>query len=493
MEPTVRSPALAAISSVLLGLPFGSACAQPDVVTPPWDAGLVESPGEADLVAHDAAIDVWSAHLANGIVVHHRHMPGTGIVAIRALVNGGALLEQPEQRGLTEAAVGTAWANYRSPRLTPEHLAGLTVRSDARVDGAKLYVDAEPDRFQAAVAATWALLESPRVERADLAQWRQAALAARTTPEATFRLLADSAILGNGQLAARAGLASVNQLAAAEPDQAQAWLRHLTHTEPIEIGIAGDIEPHEALETAAAWFGTLPDRPRPHAGRHAELRMGEPPASEARGHARTPNGDSIVMLAFFGPDLDQLDDFRAMRLATRIVDQRAALDLAEVGITPQAMRMTVSPGLSLPGRGMAWAHAQLPGDQAGRAARIIDAAFRELATEGPTQPEIDRAAAQTIADLESRLAEPRFWAEVLAQRETYAMPMPPMDEIRQAYRSITPVELRDRVAKYITNDRRVIVLLEAAEAAEARAIRQLRIQIEQRVKMDEPAEVGPPD
>src|SRR5262249_19324605 len=123
---TLPSSADAPTEAALAGLGRAALDVRPDPPAPRAGptASLGAPPGGGTVVEEqeDAATEVWSAWLANGVRLHHRRMTVRRNQATIAItLAGGVIQEGGDNRGITEAAVH-AWnrpatSTLGSPRI----------------------------------------------------------------------------------------------------------------------------------------------------------------------------------------------------------------------------------------------------------------------------------------------------------------------------------------------------------------------------------------
>src|SRR5437867_12419124 len=107
---------------------------------------------------------------------------------------------------------------------------------------------------------------------------------------------------------------SAEQVRAITLDAAQAWLRRLIVTAPIEVAVVGDVDRDPATRLVARYLGALPARPRIGDKTLADLRsLARPRGPISVGESievLTPQG--AVLAGFFGADLRDVRDTRLL-------------------------------------------------------------------------------------------------------------------------------------------------------------------------------------
>jgi hypothetical protein len=157
------------------------------------------------------------------------------------LPHGGAVNVRGAVTSLRDAGVGV------SPPLT------VTVS-----------VSGSPEELETGMQLAYLLMTDPVVEKAALEQWKQqqkqSASMRKMVPEGILSDLASETIFPKSEI--RVKSLEVTEIERATPEAAQAWLRTILATGPIEVSVVGDIDQARAMELVQRYVGSLPKRPR---------------------------------------------------------------------------------------------------------------------------------------------------------------------------------------------------------------------------------------
>jgi zinc protease len=194
-------------------------------------------------------------------------------------------------------------------------------------------------------------------------------------------------------------IGAADDLRAMRLEDVQTFFRTYYHPANASLALAGDIETTRALELADQYFGDLPAGVRPSPVRAAaslprEVRLVledrvELPRLYIAWHspAMFANGDAEMDLV-----ADLLANGKTSRLyRTLVYDKRIALDVSASQSSREIASFFVVVATAAPGQSLA------------DLAAVIDAALRQVGDEGPTDAEMERAAAQVEAHFMYRL------------------------------------------------------------------------------------------
>ena len=260
-----------------------------------------------------AGSGVTSARLDNGVKVHHRFMDQRKNEATVAItLAGGVIQEDGGNRGITEAAA-QAWERPATSTLSSPQIESLMTGKKVRVssgvggDALTLTVSGNPADLEAGLQLAYLLLTDPVIEAAALEQWKEKeiqAIAARKR-EAWGVLEESMAAAFYPREAVRLYPLTADQVRAISRDAAQAWLRKLVATSPIEVAVVGDVDRAAALGLVSKYLGALPARDpisdKTLHGLRALSRPTGPLSIKQTVDAAAPQ--AVVLEGFFGADI----------------------------------------------------------------------------------------------------------------------------------------------------------------------------------------------
>ncbi len=474
-----------------------SAAPQDGALPPAWSPpALPDADGRAQVteVNVNRLSGVCSAWLANGVRVHHRFMkedPGRVVVTIN--VAGGELLETAAGRGITHAAV-VAWrwpaARSASRAQVAEFLKGRDLRVEGRTwaDGMMLRVSGPVGELEAGLRLARVLLLEPAIEARALEDWKRAEAdraerRGREGREMIQEAMSDL-VFPAAEVRARPATAEmIRRIKLDGQGGAQAWLDERLRTGPIEASIVGDVPLAEALRLAGACLGSLPERPRVSATTYADKRKVERPAGPVKAwraaHGGGPEGErgrgaikGYVVAGFFGADVKDLDDHRALAVGARIVQTRLNQRL-RAGDAPDAGGDGVAkaiPATVYPGFGMVLAAAGVETGQTDKTLALVEEVLREMSQEesGPTEEEVRAAGAHREEGAERYLTDLRFWGGQLASSTYHGYPPDEISRAASVYREMTPARVMSAMKKYDVPAGRIGLMVEPGKEVEPR-------------------------
>ena len=412
---------------------------------------------------------VTSMWLDNGVRAHHRFMDQRKNEAtITITLAGGPIQETAADRGLTEAAL-RAWDRPATGTLSSTEIRDLMTGAKARVrsamsgDTATLTVSGEPAELERGLQLAYLLLIDPVIEPAALAQWKDAEaqrIAARKNePMQALATTSARAIYPKDETRPQA--LSAEQVRAITLDAAQAWLRRLIVTAPIEVAVVGDVDRQAATRLVTRYLGALPARPRISAKTLADLRAITRPTGPIRVEeaidARTPQ--AAVFAGFFGADLKDTRDLRLLNVAARVLSTRMMKTIREDRQLVYVIGASSEPAVVYPGFGLFAAVAPTDPDKASALAAAVEDMYAAFAKDGPTDDELAVAKKQTANLLDEILKTPDFWSRQLATLDYRGLSLDDLLGARAQYERFTGEEVRDAVARYDRPEARVRVVI----------------------------------
>lgn len=435
----------------------------------PWGAGIAEFNDHR----RSAVVSAW---LTNGLRVHHRQMPqpqGQAFVVIA--VSGGELLETADNRGISLLAAA-ALDNFNA--LDPARAAELNLKNrDVHLecasgpDSIQLTLWGSVDDLSFGLRAVVDMLLGPVIDDHAFEVARDSVLAAIDRRAMDERARVSDAVVAmlypQGEVrAAPASAAQIRQITRAS---LVAWLdSHLrADGRPIEAAIVGDLSLEAALRLADAHLARLPARPRPaFALAAAERRIARPPGPiDRKITVSRPDGLGAAMVGCFGPDLDHLEEQRALRAAARILTARLPDALTAAGITrPQRAE---PPGVGViasayPGFGLFIAGADVEPADVDGAWRVLLTELDRLVAQGPGVDELKPVAELLAGLVEKYNQDARYWASVLSRSTTLGVDPDVAFDGAAFYRALTPDRIRAALQTYCTPATRISVSLTPA-------------------------------
>jgi zinc protease len=258
-------------------------------------------------------------------------------------------------------------------------------------------------------------------------------------------------LLANGD--SRFGLPSEDVLNARSLAESRAWIAPLLQSDPIEIGLVGDLDVDAAIEAVAQTFGALPPRKAPRD--YPERRQVSFPERTFEKEYRVPTEIPKAQVALYWPTDDGMDVQvdRRLRVLGNILNDRLRLTIREElgdSYSPSAGSITSS---TYDGYGWLQASVTVDPEQAERVAEVVRGIAHELSRKGTDEDELDRAVRPILTGLRESERTNGYWlSAVLAQAQ--AQPQR-LDWARSRYadnEAITVEEIDELAARYL--DRR---------------------------------------
>jgi zinc protease len=457
--------------------------------------GKLPEPGKvAESSTHDAS-RVWSAWLDNGVRVHQRTMDEQkDNVSITITLAGGTIQETAANRGITTAAE-LAWSRPATSTLSSTDIRELMNGKKVRVGGGgfggggrrggrggggggaldalTLRVSGSPADLETGMQLAYLLLTDPVIEQSAFDQWKTRQLQSIARREKTLLGVAG---LQQAQALYPAGEARLHPVTAAQidaltRDAAQAWLRTLIATAPIEVSIVGDMPREEVMSLVDRYLGSLPKRVRISSTTLASLRnVPVPKGPIVRDQTvDTETDQAIVRAGFFGPDATNVPDVRALQMAGNILSSRMVKTIREEKNLVYSIGAQVQPGRALPGFGMFLAAAPAEPKNATPLADTVHEMFMEFAKNGPTEGEMTVAKKQFANAITESMKTAGFWSGVTETIDYHGAKLDNAVDAPAAFQSLTAQQVHAAFAKYCTEANWVSLIVRPSEEAVKRA------------------------
>ena len=381
-----------------------------------------------DSTTHEAS-GVTSAWLSNNVRVHHRFMNDEkNTVSVSISLYGGELDETAETRGLTDAALN-GWGRQRATsKLSSSEIRDLMTGKKVNVGGGgggdaiAISINGSPEDLEEGFKLAHLMLTDPKIEPAALADWKtlqkQSIESREKEPGPLFATLLPEALYPEGDVRVRP--LSLEQVDRVTIESAQARLKTLIASGPIEVAVVGDIDAARAMQLITTYIGSLPSRERVSADMYMKARTLVRPegAKTVRRDLRTATDQGSVFVGFYGPDSWQEEDVRAMSLASRVISTRMIEEIREKAQLVYSIGSRSTPGDIFPGFGVFSASSTTQPEKADALIAKIREMFDAFAKEGPTDEELNVAKLQIAKSFETSVRQNGFWMGVLGDYTT---------------------------------------------------------------------------
>ena len=481
--------------------PPPAGCGPPSTHTAPAEPS---TPGKVVEIWVDRESGVASAWLSNGVLFHHKHLKPrppaaegdddrnraaerrrertSPEVAVCITVAGSELLETAENRGISDAAVAAAWTTRSVRSMKAQDLAayfddaGVGVRCHGGADSLMITVTGDAEKIDAALRGVRLLLREPVVDEEELARWKE-----RTITQIEERKNSGSDAFDGvisslfGPQEARARRPQPETIRLLTPAQVQAWLDQAIGAPasqeekgrrgmPMEVAIVGDVAVDRAMRLAEKYFASLPERERmtseTFADRRVAARAERPPEVLSLDHWV---GDPLVLVGFFGTDIRQIPDHRALTVAARILSARLDRLPPEQNDREGAIALSM-PSSVYPGFGLflAATHAK-EGSEEG-ASENIRKLLDDLLVNGPGEEELKKATTELGTSAERLLSDTVYWARTLSRSAYHGFRVSEIGRAEDVYRTMSGASIVEVLRKYCTPERSIRLIVKPGES-----------------------------
>jgi zinc protease len=264
---------------------------------------------------------------------------------------------------------------------------------------------------------------------------------------------------------------SLDQVKAAKIEDVKALIEPFIANGPLEVTIVGDLEVEDAVKSVAATFGALPKRGATPAFAPEGLQVKFPaPTAEPvvlRHKGRADQGVSAI--AWPTTDVYSDSESATRRLLTNIIRSRLFDQLRVADGATYSPQTSAHASLTFPGYGYIAAFAEIPPDKSKLFFDAVEKVTADLAANGPTADEFDRARKPEVDALEKAIETNGYWAGYLAGVQADERKLTLLRNARPQLEKATPDDVKRVAAKYLTASKawKLVVLPETSGAAGA--------------------------
>jgi zinc protease len=264
---------------------------------------------------------------------------------------------------------------------------------------------------------------------------------------------------------------SLDDVKAAKIEDVKALLEPAITNGPIEVTIVGDLEVEDAVKSVAATFGALPKRGNAVRTIPDSLQVKFPaPVAEPvvlRHKGRADQGVSAI--AWPTTDVYADSESAARRLLTNIIRSRLFDQLRVADGATYSPQTSAHASLTFPGYGYIAAFAEIPPDKSKLFFDAVEKVTADLAANGPTADEFERARKPELDSLEKAIETNGYWAGYLSGAQADERKLTLLRNARPQLERVTAEDVKRVAAKYLTPGKawKLVVLPETNGAAAA--------------------------
>ncbi|MDB6152590.1 MAG: peptidase domain protein [Chthoniobacteraceae bacterium] len=390
-----------------------------------WAYVSFGTPGTVTKREHIADLDLELVTFSNGVRLNLKKTDfEAGRIRLSARIGNGTITEPADQRGLAAIALSTFGAGGLGKHSTDDLrkiLAGKNVGVQFRGESDAFGFSGGTTREDLLLELQWlgAQITDAGYRPEALRQARkgieQLYLSLEHTPNGPLSTEVANLLAGGDP---RFGLPAKEVMMARNLDEVKAWLAPQLSKGAIEVGIIGDLDIDATIAAAAQTLGALPPRdPRPALDELKKITFpAQPFAKDYLIPTEIPKG----ALSLFWPTTDSMDVKRGRRLnmlAAVFNDRLRVKVREEIGGTysPNAYS---SSSETFPGYGYIMASIDVDPAMAGKISDLVITLADELASNGVTEDELNRARQPLLTSMKDSLRSNAYWlGRVLARAQ----------------------------------------------------------------------------
>ena len=398
-----------------------------------------------------------------------------GRIAVLARVGNGTITEPPAQRGLAAVAGSTFTAGGIGKhsvddlrRILAGKNIGLQFRPDTDTFG--FAGGTTPEDLPLQLQFLAAMLSDPGYRPEALRQARkgieQLYLSFEHTPNGPLATEVAN-LLANGD--PRFGMPTKEVMLTRNMEEVKAWLAPQLASGALELSLVGDLDTEAALRAASATVGALPARePKPELPHLKKLGFPEEPfAKDYEIASEIPKG----ALQLYWPATDGIEAPRQRRLLllASVLNDRLRVKVREEIGGSYSPRVGSNASDTFPGYGYISASIDVDPAMAPKIAELVIAVADDMARNGVTEEELDRARQPLLTALRESLRTNGYWLNTVLAKAQEKPQVLDWARTRTAdVESITRAELSALAKQFFRRDRvsRATVLPAIARAEE---------------------------
>ena len=430
-------------------------------------------------ITQHPASGVWKATLSNGVKLWAMQAPAKTSsrdqsddqsddqnqepqrIYCSATISGEVIDELVGNETILRAAI-VAWDAPATEQRSQDSVNAfineyaINIRATLGVGYAQLQIDAPLNASTQAIELLYALLDRPMVEQDAFNDWQ--AQANQQTAEPLDTGLREFYCQDQSpKLASEISL-----------DDAQRTLARICRFGDIDIAIIGPGDGASLIEEASPYFGTLtrsslqPTKPfidqrdQPHASPSID------PECIQRSLRLLANQDQDegIIIGFLADDTDQLEQTRALVLASMVFDELLHTQAKHMEFEG-SIRSQIAFTDLLDGRSVLVIRAGCSSDQTAEANGLIESAIETVLINGISESQLQTVREKVLSSVDVFFEYPQFWSQRLSVLTASDLEIEDLWSMRHGYESITLSQTNAMLNKlFLSNDRFTIELVE---------------------------------
>jgi len=243
---------------------------------------------------------------------------------------------------------------------------------------------------------------------------------------------------------------------AATLDGLKALLHPALSASPLEVDVAGDVDPEAVIKAAASTFGALARRPPPTAPPAAALQVGfHAPTAEPTRLTHTGRADQAVALEAWRTNGLLVDPqaARTVNIAAEVLEQRLIDKIRIKEGATYSPSVGSTPSDVFPTFGVVVASVETPPAKIPGFFTSVDDIVANLASAGPSEDELQRALRPRIETLRRAQQTNEYWLTWIEGAEADDRRLDVVRTTLPGYARITAADVKTALARYLGADR----------------------------------------
>ncbi len=242
-------------------------------------------------------------------------------------------------------------------------------------------------------------------------------------------------------------------------ENVRSWFGTSINTKDIEVSVVGDFNTEYILNVVSKYLGNLPQKQSP--GDHKPPSLPEFPANRSlRISVKTEIPKSLVVVAYPTEDLWNINRTRRLSILADIVSDRLREKIREKLGAAYSTFAFNHPSRAYPGYGVFQIMVQAAPREADAVAGVVKKLISDLAENGPSGDELERALAPTLTGIKDQKRKNDYWLNtVLSGSEQNPQQFEWCRTIQSDYAAITKEEISELAKHYLDNRKAATIIV----------------------------------
>jgi zinc protease len=242
------------------------------------------------------------------------------------------------------------------------------------------------------------------------------------------------------------------------------WAGAAMRRAPLEISVVGDLDPKTVIDAVETWFAPLKKRSAVQSETSRKRRPDFPAGKSRRIEVPTRIDKGLAKVAYPTDDYWDIRKNRRLSILSDVMADRMRIQIREEMGAAYSYYAYNHPSRAYPGYGVLHAAVEIAPRDAGQVIDAVEAIAADLAEEGVSADERDRAVKPVLTSIRERVQTNEYWLDsVLKGSSRHPEQIDWSRSFLSDYRAITAKELSKLASEYLTNPAAARLVIVPAE------------------------------